>query len=48
MSTASIASSDDLGSFFSFDDVDTTVETPSRTMRVTVPAQKVLSSILGS
>jgi len=38
---------DDLGSLLSYDEVDTTVETPTRTMRVTVPAQKALSSILG-
>jgi hypothetical protein len=38
---------DDLGSLLSYDEVDTTVETSTRTMRVTVPAQKALSSILG-
>ncbi len=37
----------DFGSLVSYDEVDVTVETGGRTMTATVPAQKVLSSLLG-
>ncbi len=38
---------EDFGSLLSYDEVDATVETGGRTMKATVPAQKVLSSLLG-
>jgi len=38
---------DHFGSLLSFDEVEATVETSERTIQATVPAQKVLSSLLG-